>query len=91
MNLTVSYSLNPPALLPSTSIPETPSSQTFTYSLDTSTPQTHLDSLEIALGKGRDDLNASLTVWKEAVNGLEGEKKGKKILEDGEEEEEEEE
>lgn len=88
--LSVSYSITRPASAPSTSLPPT---STKSYALTTSTPETHLQSLEAALGKARDALNEDLTQWKVAVGAFEvvpKGKKGKSADDDGDEDEDEE-
>lgn len=88
--LSVSYSITRPASAPSTSLPPT---STKSYALTTSTPETHLQSLEAALGKARDALNEDLTQWKVAVGAFEvvpKDKKGKSADDDGDEDEDEE-
>lgn len=88
--LQLSYTLNPPTGTPT---PSLPFQATHSYALEDSSAQQHLISLEAALGKAREQLNEDLTVWKEAVKGLEAEKKKKKKAEseeeDGEDDEEE--
>lgn len=86
--LTVHYDITSP-LPPSTPAP-TLSSATISYPLSTSSPQSHLQSLEDALGHAREHLNASLSLWKEAVGRAGLEKVGKRVDEDWEGEEEEE-
>ncbi|GAA6002686.1 uncharacterized protein JCM10292_002967 [Rhodotorula paludigena] len=93
-SLSVSYNISPPpAFSASTATPE-PSS-TLSYPLDASTPLAHLESLERALQSARDDLNARLTEWKDALKDVEKPaKKGKKKSaeedeDEGDEEEEE--
>jgi hypothetical protein len=91
-SFTISHSINLPSSFSApTSAP--PSTDTFSYPLDTSSPLAHLQSLEEQLGVARNDLNARLTEWKEAVKDLEKEDKKKKKKnqdeeEDGDEEEE---
>lgn len=86
--LQLSYTINPP---PGTPLPSQPASQTHSYELDASSAQAQLISLEGALGQAREQLNQELTVWKEAVKGLEVDRKKKKVESDEEEDEGEEE
>lgn len=88
--LTVHYDITSP--LPADAPQPTLPSSTKTYPLSTSSPQSHLQSLEEALGRAREELNASLSLWKEAIGkaGLEkvlGRKKVGDEEEEGEEEE----
>lgn len=89
--LQLSYTLNPPSGTPTPSLPPSAKHE---YPLNDATPQQQLVCLEAALGKARDMLNEDLTVWKEAVKGLEVEVKKKKRSreeDEGEEDEDEEE
>lgn len=92
--LQVTYTIRPPLNTP---LPSLPSTATHLHPLQTGSgsAQEQLIALEQALGAARERLNQELTVWKDAVKGLELEVRGKKgkssTEEEGEEDEEEEE
>ncbi|GAA6043203.1 hypothetical protein JCM8097_000323 [Rhodosporidiobolus ruineniae] len=82
--------------LPSGHTVSSPSLQptgSFSSPLDTSSPAAHLRSLETALGAARDEMNRTLTGWKEELKVVEKEKEreGRKRVKENEEDEEEEE
>ncbi|BGP35248.1 hypothetical protein JCM10296v2_007083 [Rhodotorula toruloides] len=84
-SLQVSYTIAKPASSPNAP----PATATFDYPLDSSTPLSHLQSLENALGEARKQMNERLTEWKEELKDVEKPvKKGKK--KDAEEDEEQE-
>ncbi|BGP27585.1 hypothetical protein JCM10295v2_006557 [Rhodotorula toruloides] len=85
--LQVSYTI---AKAPLSSSNAPPATATFDYPLDSSTPLSHLQSLEKALGEARKQMNERLTEWKEELKNVEKPaKKGKR--KDAEEDEEEQE
>ncbi|KAL8279653.1 hypothetical protein RQP46_007966 [Phenoliferia psychrophenolica] len=94
-SLSVTSTIKPPTA--SSPPPSLASTSTQTYALNSTTPAEHLQSLEVALGQARDDLNVHLTEWKVAVGQFEvvtKSKKGKNADdededEDGEEDDEE--
>ncbi|GAA6054080.1 hypothetical protein JCM3770_006163 [Rhodotorula araucariae] len=77
--LELTFTITHPTTLPS----PPPASATLPYSLDTSNPLAHLQSLELALGQARADLNERLTEWKDALKDVEKVAKKKKSQEDG--------
>ncbi|KAM0747446.1 hypothetical protein T439DRAFT_359235 [Meredithblackwellia eburnea MCA 4105] len=101
MSLQVTYSVVPPPTYDQQNSNSVPAqTQTSSYEITTSQSQdqtAHFESLDKALQKARDDLNANLTGWKDALKGLESDmgasKKKKKQAdeEEGDEEDDEEE
>ncbi|BGP43387.1 hypothetical protein JCM10450v2_007543 [Rhodotorula kratochvilovae] len=85
--LELTYTITHPSALPT----PPPAFATLPYTLDTSTPLAHLQSLEAALGQARADLNERLTEWKDALKDVEKVVKKKKGKKDDDEEDEEEE
>ncbi|CEQ41724.1 SPOSA6832_03459 [Sporobolomyces salmonicolor] len=89
--LRITYSITPPlSFTPGASPAPPPQTATFSYPLSTSSPVSHLESLELALGQARGQMNETLTEWKDALKGEESEKekkKGKKAIEEDEEDE----
>ncbi|BGO95389.1 hypothetical protein NBRC10512_001857 [Rhodotorula toruloides] len=84
--LQVSYTIAKPASSPNAP----PATATFEHPVDSSTPLSHLQSLENALGEARKQMNERLTEWKEQLKDVEKPaKKGKK--KDAEEDEDEQE
>ncbi|GAA6008484.1 hypothetical protein JCM11491_004495 [Sporobolomyces phaffii] len=77
--LSISHSINAPTSEPSPSEGSVrpPASDSFTYALDSSSPLTHLDSLQLALGHARADLNDRLTEWKDLLKHVEKDDKAK--------------
>lgn len=76
--LTLSYSLTIPIDAALATTPAAPSSDTFTSPLTTDTPRAQLQSLERALEVARAWLNGGLTEWKDAMKGVEKERKAPK-------------
>ncbi|KAK4053627.1 hypothetical protein OIO90_003866 [Microbotryomycetes sp. JL221] len=74
--LEIAYELNLPSSFSpaSTATPLTQASSTSRIELDTTSAQSHLASLIQALKQARDEANAHLTVWKDAVKDLDSEK-----------------
>ncbi|GAA5989934.1 hypothetical protein JCM10908_002383 [Rhodotorula pacifica] len=86
-DFTVSYTISRADPSPS----DPPTSDTFSFPLDSSSPHAHLVSLEKALGDARAQMNGRLTEWKEALKDVEKPlKKSKKQKAEEEEEDEEE-
>ncbi|GAA5931036.1 uncharacterized protein JCM15063_002526 [Sporobolomyces koalae] len=81
---TITHRIQPPS---SFATPDSapPTTDTFSYPLDTSSPLAHLQSLEQQLGLARNDLNERLTVWKDLLKDVEKEDKKKKKKRDDDE------
>lgn len=91
-SLTVSYKISTPEGF--TSSIGLSKERTISFPLDTSTPSTHLASLEEQLGTARDQLNQELTEWKDQLKDVERDqtkKKSKKKKSDDYDDEEDEE
>ncbi|GAA5919460.1 hypothetical protein JCM6882_006334 [Rhodosporidiobolus microsporus] len=91
--LQIKYSIAVPSTHTVSSTCATPSSDTLSLPLSSSTPLEQLQSLEAALGDARKEMNERLTEWKDELRAVEKEKekRGRKRAEEGDEEDEEEE
>ncbi|GAA5876853.1 hypothetical protein JCM1840_002683 [Sporobolomyces johnsonii] len=87
-SLRITYTITPPpSFTPGSSPAPPPQTATFSYPISTSSPVSHLESLELALGQARGQMNETLTEWKDALKGEESEKERKKSKKATEEDE----
>lgn len=84
MHLQLTYEIHSPPFPPSAKSPTLDSSKTLSYELNTTTSQSHLKSLDVALGVAREELNERLSEWKEALGQAGLEKEKPKRVGDGE-------